>query len=460
MDVMTTPNDEHEAMAPDEWSPGQSEAVRASMPYQERTKRTLSLRDVVTARLESARYPLIATGGVAFVSLLAGASPGFVVFGFSTIIAAAAIGPRTSRNRRIAALSRSNGKRRSSPPNAVTVLDALPDPAVLVAPDQSIIHQNEAAAAVFGPSLPGVNVRMKFRAPELRDLIERAVAERRPATLPRYSPTAGDMWFDVHVAPVFAHPRNHPRNEPDIRPHYMLVFRDQTDAMRLDRVRADFVANASHELRTPLTSLIGYIDTLRGPARDDEAARERFLGIMAQQAGRMSRLVEDLTQLSRAERRERTAPRDIIDLAAVVSDAVDTARPMFEEAGMELSFQADGPLCVAGDRDELIRVVENLIENARTYGASGGKVAVRVSREGEQVRTSVRDWGPGIAMEHLPRLTERFYRVDVEASKSHRGTGLGLAIVKHVLKRHNSRLGIRSKPGEGAEFSFVLSLNS
>ena len=452
MDVMTKPNDERTAIEQDEWSPNPGKAVRSSPSVRRPTVPKASIRKIVTARFETARYPLVAAGGVALVALMFGAWPGFVVAGFSAIIAAAAIGPRPSRAHRIAALPRSSGKRRIGPPNAAAVIDALPDPAVLVAPDQSILHQNEAAASAFGTSLPGVNVRMKFRAPELRELIERAVTERRPATLPRYSLAAGDMWFDVHISPVS------PSGSESARPYYMLVFRDRTDAMRLDRVRADFVANASHELRTPLTSLIGYIDTLRGPARDDEAARERFLGIMAQQAGRMNRLVEDLTQLSRAERRERLPARNVIDLTATVADAVDTARPLFEDAGVGLVFEADDLLHVAGDRDELVRVVENLIENARSYGASGGKVAVRVWREMDQARVGVRDWGPGIAAEHLPRLTERFYRVDVETSRAHRGTGLGLAIVKHVLKRHGSRLDIRSKLGEGAEFSFGLPL--
>jgi two-component system phosphate regulon sensor histidine kinase PhoR len=240
-------------------------------------------------------------------------------------------------------------------------------------------------------------------------------------------------------------------------PGVMLFFRDRTESRRLERMRVDFIANVSHELRTPLASLVGFIETLQGPARDDTAARERFLAIMRGQAWRMTRLIDDLLSLSRIELREHVAPDTPVDLRSVAAQIIDTLAPMARERGVAITLDApDQLLTVLGDRDELLRVVENLVENAVKYGNSGGRVDVAVLRRGGAVELSVRDNGPGIAHEHLPRLTERFYRVDVAESRDKGGTGLGLAIVKHIANRHRGRLAIASEPGQGATFTVFL----
>jgi two-component system, OmpR family, phosphate regulon sensor histidine kinase PhoR len=223
-------------------------------------------------------------------------------------------------------------------------------------------------------------------------------------------------------------------------------------------MRADFVANASHELRTPLASLIGFIETLQGPARDDAAARERFLGIMRGQARRMARLIDDLLSLSRIELKEHLAPREPVALAPVLLQVIEAHGPLAAEAGVALALDGGASLTVPGDRDELVRVVENLVENAVKYGGSGGRVEVGLAAEGGFAEIRVRDHGPGIAPEHLPRLTERFYRVDVTESRQKGGTGLGLAIVKHILNRHGGRLAVESAPGRGATFRALLPL--
>jgi two-component system phosphate regulon sensor histidine kinase PhoR len=240
----------------------------------------------------------------------------------------------------------------------------------------------------------------------------------------------------------------------------VLILDDLSERKRADRVRVDFVANASHELRTPLASLAGFIETLQGPARGDEAARERFLSIMHDQADRMSRLVNDLLSLSRIEMKAHVRPSDRLDAVAVVRHVVDSLEPLARESGVAIEVEAPaGPIEVTGDRDELIQVFENLLENACKYGQSGKRVVVAVSvatSDGDGARVSVRDFGPGIREEHLPRLTERFYRIDVEASRRHRGTGLGLAIVKHILARHRARLSVESTLGEGAAFTVTF----
>jgi two-component system phosphate regulon sensor histidine kinase PhoR len=239
----------------------------------------------------------------------------------------------------------------------------------------------------------------------------------------------------------------------------LLTFRDLTQARQLDRMRADFVANASHELRTPLASLAGFIETLQGPARDDAAARERFLAIMREQAWRMSRLVDDLLSLSRLELDRHLLPETVVELGALVAQVCDSLNPVARERGVTFDIQrAAAPLAVRGERDDLVRLFENLVENALKYGATGKRVEIAMAAEGDEAVVTVRDFGPGIAPEHLPRLTERFYRVDVSASREQGGTGLGLAIVKHILARHRGRLAIESELGQGAIFTVRLPL--
>ncbi|TJW71789.1 MAG: two-component sensor histidine kinase, partial [Mesorhizobium sp.] len=242
---------------------------------------------------------------------------------------------------------------------------------------------------------------------------------------------------------------------------YVLVFKDQSEARRIDRMRADFIANASHELRTPLASIAGFIETLRGPARGDPAARDQFLQIMQNQTGRMARLIDDLLSLSRLEMKPYLGPGTEVDLRQTIDSVIDSLGPLASENGVVIEWDfIDGPLSVPGDRDELFQVFENLLENACKYGQSGGRVTVSIagSEDGQEagIDVTIRDYGPGIAEEHIPRITERFYRVDVENSRTQKGTGLGLSIVKHILTRHNARLSIKSEVGKGAAFTVHL----
>jgi two-component system phosphate regulon sensor histidine kinase PhoR len=266
-----------------------------------------------------------------------------------------------------------------------------------------------------------------------------------------------DRWFETIVMPVRRQPN--PR-----RPELVLMtFHDLTPLRRVEEMRADFVANASHELRTPLAALSGFIETLQGPAREDVKARERFLPIMQDQARRMARLIDDLLSLSRIEQKQHVRPEAAIDLSQVARHVVDTLAPMAREMGVEIKLSADLPVIVTGDRDELVRVAENLIENAIKYGArpdapGGDRVEVSVARTAKDGALAVRDFGHGIAPEHLPRLTERFYRVDPGQSRAKNGTGLGLALVKHILARHRGRLTIASRPEQGSTFTATVPL--
>jgi two-component system phosphate regulon sensor histidine kinase PhoR len=250
-------------------------------------------------------------------------------------------------------------------------------------------------------------------------------------------------------------------------PRAIVALHDLTYAKRSDAMRTDFIANVSHELRTPLASLIGFIETLQGPARDDVAARERFLGIMSDQAGRMNRLVDDLLSLSRIELLEHTPPQERVDLDALLAQVIQALEPQAGARKMTIVRRdAAGPLAVWGDRDQLAQVFQNLIDNAIRYGRDGMTIEVETkghrADEGSGVRTrdslvvAVIDHGPGIPPEHVPRLTERFYRVDPARSRALGGTGLGLAIVKHIVNRHRGALTVESVEGRGSTFTVFL----
>jgi two-component system, OmpR family, phosphate regulon sensor histidine kinase PhoR len=227
-------------------------------------------------------------------------------------------------------------------------------------------------------------------------------------------------------------------------------------------MRMEFVANASHELRTPLAAVSGFIETLRGPAKDDAVAREKFLGIMSEQAQRMTRLIDDLLVLSRVEMRAHLVPVTVADLNHVAAEAVRLAASLAKKEAAILDLELSGAdMKLPGDHDELLQAAQNLVQNAVKYGRTGGRVTIRTARErdrrgGMVVRFSVTDDGPGIAAEHLPRLTERFYRVNTAASRQKGGTGLGLAIVKHIAARHRGRVDVQSAPGQGSTFSLVF----
>ncbi|MBY0336833.1 MAG: two-component sensor histidine kinase, partial [Acetobacteraceae bacterium] len=238
-----------------------------------------------------------------------------------------------------------------------------------------------------------------------------------------------------------------------------LLLTDRSAARAVERMRSDFVTNASHELRTPLASLIGFIETLRGPARDDPAAQQRFLGIMADQSERMRRLIDDLLDLARVETQEHLPPSGEADLAAVLRAEAEALQPLLAARGTTLLVEApDGlPLAAPADAGQIAQVARNLLENAIRHGRPNGTVrADIVAGPRAGVTLTVTDDGPGIPREHIPRLTERFYRVDRARGRSDGGTGLGLSIVKHIVVRHRGQLSIESEPGQGARFRVWL----
>jgi len=331
------------------------------------------------------------------------------------------------------------------------VIGAMPEPTVLLDRVGRVLHLN-AQAAQLAPALRRNELALfALRSPEIITVLRDAIATLQPQRVTYVERVPVERWMELVVMPVVV-----PTEFGGSDNCFLMTFRDQTPLRRAEEMRADFVANASHELRTPLAALSGFIDTLQGPARDDVKARERFLGIMHAQATRMARLIDDLLSLSRVELSAHVRPEARVDLVAILRQVIDGLEVLAEERGVAIDMQfPQEPVYIAGDTEELLRVFENLIENGLKYGASGGKVTVSLAR-GEspaEIRVAVRDYGPGIAPEHLPRLTERFYRTDVGDSRAQGGTGLGLSLVKHIVSRHGGRLVIESVFGKGATFT-------
>jgi two-component system, OmpR family, phosphate regulon sensor histidine kinase PhoR len=330
--------------------------------------------------------------------------------------------------------------------------DALPTPCIVLDRRSVVVHTNSAAAAQFPGVTLGVPIALSLRSPVVLSAIESVRRSGRAETVELHQTVPTETWHRVTIAPT---------TTPQTGELMLVTLQSLTEERRLDALRTDFIANVSHELRTPLTSLVGFIDTLMGPAAKDTAAQERFLPIMRAQATRMTKLIEDLLSLSRIEMRQHLRPTSQVDLVLLLREVGEGLSAQAAEAGVTLSANLpDGEAVVTGERDELYEVFENLIDNALKYGADGGRIDITLApagqRQGYDYLVSIVDYGQGIEAEHVPRLTERFYRVDAESSRKKKGTGLGLAIVKHIVSRHRGLLTIRSEPGKGTRVDVLL----
>ncbi|KKB13082.1 hypothetical protein VE25_03795 [Devosia geojensis] len=342
-------------------------------------------------------------------------------------------------------------------PDIFAFADALTDPCLILDRRAVVIHRNPPAARQFPTTVSGNPVTFSLRNPEFVRAVERAGDTAATQTIELHETIPSETWTKVVVAPLRTPGREWAGD--DAR-RLVVTFQSLTELKRVDALRTDFIANASHELRTPLASLLGFIETLQGPAAKDAAARDRFLGIMRGQAERMAKLIEDLLSLSRIEMHQHMRPTGEIDLVALLREVCEGLETQARDAGVAIDFTVNAESAVlTGDRGQLYEVFENLIDNAIKYGAGGGKVEVvlaAASRPGYAHLVTVTDHGPGVAEEHVPRLTERFYRVDAESSRKKKGTGLGLAIVKHIVSRHRGLMTIRSRPGEGMRVEVLL----
>ena len=341
-----------------------------------------------------------------------------------------------------------------------TLLQALPDPVLLIDRERRLLRANDAAIRAFGQGIEGLALGRAVRDPGVLAAVGAALEAGSGSVVSFHPPGDRAKQLSVRIDPVAL---------PDDAPGVLMTFGEQSEQVMIERMRSDFVANASHEIRTPLASVHGLIETLRGPARDDAAAREAFLEIMAQETTRMTRLVDDLLTLSRIELAANQPPTEALDLGAVMRVAMERMEGVAQRRDVSLRLEAAADLPpVRGDADQLHQVLVNLIDNAIKYGGRGKTVRIEVESLASGpadagpvsgrpcVRIRVVDQGDGIAREHLPRLTERFYRADKARSRGEGGTGLGLAIVKHIVRRHQGHLAIDSELGKGSRFSVFL----
>jgi len=342
-----------------------------------------------------------------------------------------------------------------------TLFESLPPPLFLLSGQRKIMRANLAARRIFGRELQGRDLAAVMRNPPLLDAAELVLAGQPGREVEFALPGPVEREFRAMLEPL-------PQHEGVDGAAAIVTLHDVTALRQMERMRADFVANASHELRTPLAAVMGFIETLQGPARDDTEARERFLGIMYDQASRMSRLVADLLNLSRIEMNEHTRPVQRTEIPAILGRVVAGLEPQSRQRHMTLEMDIQNGLPdIIGQEDELTQVFQNLLENALKYGREGTSVNIGVSVTGQlpppmagkaaqAIKVVVRDHGEGIEREHIPRLTERFFRVDTARSRRLGGTGLGLAIVKHVINRHRGVMTIESTIGQGSSFTVYL----
>lgn len=333
------------------------------------------------------------------------------------------------------------------------LIAAFPLPTLVIGGAETVECVNGAAEALLGKNVVGRHFTTSLRHPKLVDAVERSLLDRATRKISyQVVENGGDAFYSVHLYAIAG------------TRLLLLSFENTTDIAQAEQMRSDFVANVSHELRTPLTSVMGFIETLRGSARDDANARERFLTIMAREADRMNRLIGDLLSLSRVEADERVRPNTKVDLRDILQTMLSNIAPLARDNRVTLHCDLDEvPLHVIGDADQLIQVFTNLVENAIKYGGVDQAVKVTASisahdpvLRGPAIEIRVADHGPGIDPIHLPRLTERFYRADSHRSREIGGTGLGLSIVKHILNRHRGRLKVDSQLGQGSQFTVIL----
>lgn len=425
----------------------------------------LEVAQRLTAQLRRMRWLIVAVAVVVCVLLVSDRidlHEAVFTFGFLALTALLTGGPATAVRRGLSSkrssAARSLAQQANTDKGIAQLIAAWPQ-AVVVVDQRVVIHSiNGLASDLLDIRQPGDPLSFKLRDPDVLGAVQRALDEGREETCTLIEKVPAVRKLLLHICPFGNDPQTLAANRPD-RPRFVLiVIEDETDAYRVERMRSDFVANASHELRTPLASITGCIETLQGAAKNDPVGQERFLGIMGQQAGRMTALIDDLLSLNRIEMQAHRRPADTVDLADLVREALDIVRPASENAEVKMLLDVPGtPTTVRGDAGELRQVAANLLQNAIKYGASGKRVdiSLRDALEGgvRMVELRVQDHGPGIAEEDLPRLTERFYRAHEETNPLATGTGLGLAIVKHIIARHRGRLLVESKLGQGASFA-------
>lgn len=331
------------------------------------------------------------------------------------------------------------------------IVNAIPYPSMLLDSTLNVKSANTPARALFGDSLEGQDVVRALRQADALDCINTAIKTKQLVRCNFVLKLQTSRTYEASAAVI-----NVDKSNNEI---VLFTLNDISAELDAEKSRSTFVANVSHELRSPLTSLMGIVETLKGPARNDEAARDKFLELMQGETGRMSRLVGDLLSLSKLEAKEHLPPEgdvNVLRLVHHIMTVLSESTPSYKNR-VRIHASDDLPILTA-DLDELTEVFQNLIENALKYSTPNTPVQVSITREAERMIITIRDQGDGIAPKHLPRLTERFYRADKGRSRDMGGTGLGLAITKHILNRHRAKLNIDSELNVGTIVTVSLPL--
>lgn len=333
-----------------------------------------------------------------------------------------------------------------------TVLDSVNLPVLMFDDARQISFGNRAAEAVLGTLVPGKDIATAIRNPEMLSAVDSVMNTGDGMTVEFRRNQPVNRLLHARIEALS------PEGGGSSDYSYIVIIDDMTDSERLREVRSGFVADVSHELRTPLAAVLSIVETLNGAAKQDAEAQSRFMVLLEEQASRMARIVDDLLSLSRIEMNEHRPPEGVAELGNVIGSIVESARMLADERGVRIDVQQKEPVTVPGDALELSRLFQNLVDNAVKYGSAESTVVIVVRAADDRAIVSIRDRGAGIEREHIPRLTERFYRVDKGRSRAAGGTGLGLAIVKHVVSRHRGRLKIESDVGKGSTFTVELPL--
>jgi two-component system, OmpR family, phosphate regulon sensor histidine kinase PhoR len=313
----------------------------------------------------------------------------------------------------------------------------------------AVLRCNDYAHLLLGVHGEGMSGRRLLEATlsdELDGLFREAQAKGFVSRREVRAPFSGGSVLEVEVTALGAPGMGEER--------YLLIARDVTTRRRLELIRRDFVANVSHELRTPLASIRAMAETLQDGALSDHNVSDRFLGTIVKETERLARIAEDLLVLSDAESHQPI--KEAVDVSEMVELVVSRSRPQAEKAGLTMTDEIEAGLALQGNRDQIEQVLVNLVDNAIKYTGEGGSVHVAAEREGETVTVRIRDTGIGIMSEDLPRIFERFYRVDKARSRQSGGTGLGLSIVRHIIEAHGGTVSVESEYGRGSTFSFRL----
>lgn len=337
------------------------------------------------------------------------------------------------------------------------IVQGFPSPLMMIDADRQVVEANRPARDMFGADIIGNDISFYLRQPSALEIVKAAITSGRPMEEELQVSSPVERYYTLFANRIDQ--TDQAEAEEGASPYFVVIaLQDITKTKASDKMRVDFIANASHELRTPLSALIGFIETLSGPAANDKAAQERFLDIMAQEADRMIRVIDDLLSLSRIELGKHVTPTDVVDLANVAANISQSMQMTLKDSDHVLIVEAEPDLpLITGDRDQLIQVFQNLITNAVKYSAANSPIRlVLTALPNQRIKAQVIDVGDGIAPEHLPRLTERFYRVDTARSRQIGGTGLGLAIVKHIVERHGGDVQIDSEVGVGTTITMVF----